>query len=285
MQKQPVTMAMPEEEDEYCLATIDDVQGFRVPPPSSAQGHNAKEWTQQVWAGRVDVMAKGAGCEVKLYNPNGKLFAVCPVRPGEREKVVQPTYNSSRYFALRIENASGKKATVGIVFTERARAFDFKMALHEHEESLKREQRAKELAAQDPGLGDMRLKEGQTIRVKVPRRKNKKKPAGGGSGAVPGSNLLGLAPPPGSGGGLLAPPPSFGAAAPARAAAAAPVQNAGLGDLFGMPAAAPTPAPAPASAAAADFGFGFGAPAAAPAPSNNNPPAATGGAGAGWVTF
>ena len=49
-------------------------------------------------------------------------------------RLCAPAYNSSRYFALRIQNARGKTALVGIVFTERARAFDFKMALHEHEE-------------------------------------------------------------------------------------------------------------------------------------------------------
>lgn len=33
-------MATPEEEeDEYTLATFDDVQGFRVPPATSAMGH------------------------------------------------------------------------------------------------------------------------------------------------------------------------------------------------------------------------------------------------------
>ena len=36
---------------------------------------SAKDWTQQVWAGRVDVNAKGAGCEIKLINPNGSVTA------------------------------------------------------------------------------------------------------------------------------------------------------------------------------------------------------------------
>lgn len=38
-------------------------------------GTSAKDWTQQVWAGRVDVMAKGPGAEVKLINPNGAVPA------------------------------------------------------------------------------------------------------------------------------------------------------------------------------------------------------------------
>lgn len=42
-------------------------------------------------------------------------------------------YDSRRYFALRIENARGKTATLGICFRERAKAFDFKTSLSEHE--------------------------------------------------------------------------------------------------------------------------------------------------------
>ena len=62
------------------------------------------------------------------------------------------------------------------------------------------ERQAKELAAQDPGLGDLRLKEGQTIRVKVPR-KAKGKHTRGGSGA--GTAATGAGSGSGSGSGEL----------------------------------------------------------------------------------
>ena len=84
---------------------------------------SAKDWTQQVWAGRVDVMAKGAGAEVRLISPNGawaaasctcdrvtfsrsarfvaagcgdttgKLFAVCPVAAGDTKAVEPGTWH------------------------------------------------------------------------------------------------------------------------------------------------------------------------------------------------
>ncbi len=59
-----------------------------------------------------------------------QIFAVAPVRkdgPPAAEKVS----DSSRYFVLRIENAAGAYAFVGVGFNQRSDAFDFNVALQD----------------------------------------------------------------------------------------------------------------------------------------------------------
>lgn len=61
---------------------------------------------------------------------SGELFGVAPVRRGQRAVVVEPVADSSRYFVLRLEDAtSGRHAFVGLGFAERGDAFDFNVAL------------------------------------------------------------------------------------------------------------------------------------------------------------
>lgn len=46
--------------------------------------------------------------------------------------------DSGRYFILRIQNAQGKHAYIGIAFNERNDAFDFNVALQEHKRYMAR---------------------------------------------------------------------------------------------------------------------------------------------------
>jgi hypothetical protein len=72
---------------------------------------------------------------------SGDLFGVCPVRPGQRAVVVEPVADSSRYFVLRLEDAtSGRHAFVGLGFAERGDAFDFNVALVSPTSFLKKAQ-------------------------------------------------------------------------------------------------------------------------------------------------
>ncbi|PQQ03441.1 uncharacterized protein Pyn_36139 [Prunus yedoensis var. nudiflora] len=119
----------------------------------------------------------------------------------------------------------GKHAFIGLGFAERNEAFDFNVALSDHEKYVKREHEKESNGGEtsDDGHIDIhpavnhRLKEGETIRINV-----KPKPtsgtgmlsAAGLSGTVkPKPISLGLAPPPGagkvrigSGGGVQSPP-------------------------------------------------------------------------------
>ena len=123
------------DEEEYVSLTIPEVFVYKIPPASSAAGHKAADWSKtHVWAGKLTVSTRGAGAAaasaVRLAGADGKLFAVAPVRrdgPPAAEKVT----DSSRYFVLRIENAEGRVAFVGLGFNQRSDAFDFNVALQD----------------------------------------------------------------------------------------------------------------------------------------------------------
>lgn len=120
---------------------------------------------------------------------------------------MEPVLDSSRYFVLRIEDGSGKYAFVGLGFGERNEAFDFNVALSDHEKYVKREREGEKEGEDESRIGihpavNHRLKEGETIRINV-----KNKPANGAgmlsaaglSGGASGTEKikpLSLAPPP-----------------------------------------------------------------------------------------
>lgn len=128
---------------------------------------------------------------------------------------------------LKIEDGTGKHAFIGLGFSERNEAFDFNVALSDHEKHVRRESEKESFGeAGDEGHIDIhpavnhRLKEGETIRINV-----KHKPASGAgmlSTGKPGGlssagnpKTLGLAPPPTGLGKIrspLPPPPNDPAA-------------------------------------------------------------------------
>ncbi|KAK4140357.1 uncharacterized protein C8A04DRAFT_39955 [Dichotomopilus funicola] len=68
--------------------------------------------------------------DILLEDPStGALFAAAPYTSGA---VVEPTTDSSRFFAIRVQDPTSKqKATLGIGFEERSEAFDFGVSLQE----------------------------------------------------------------------------------------------------------------------------------------------------------
>ena len=71
-------------------------------------GHKASDWTDQVAVVRVQVVTRGTEAAVRLFRTDsGKVFANSPVRIGGPPAVEQVT-DSSRYFALRIEDGKGE---------------------------------------------------------------------------------------------------------------------------------------------------------------------------------
>lgn len=96
------------------------------------------------------------------------VFAICQVTD---DAAVERTLDSGRYFVLRITNAQGRHAFIGIAFNERNDAFDFNVALNEFKNELEREELANKLSSDLPvgPMKDMSLKEGEKIKIKIVR--------------------------------------------------------------------------------------------------------------------
>ncbi|EEF32550.1 uncharacterized protein At1g03900 [Ricinus communis] len=223
-----------EESMEHTLLVVREVSVYKIPPRSTSGGYKCGEWLQsdKIWSGRLRVVSCKDRCEIRLEDPNsGELFAACFVLPGQRENSVETVLDSSRYFVLKIEDGRGKHAFIGLGFGERNEAFDFNVALSDHEKYVRRENEkdSAETSESDTHIDihpavNHRLKEGETIRINV-----KHKPssgtgmlsAAGLSGSVSGTTkpkplALGIAPPPSGGGKIrspLPPPPNDPAAA------------------------------------------------------------------------
>lgn len=135
------------------------VHVYRVPPRVSSEPYSCASWlvSDEIWAGRLHVVERGAECVVRLVSSadtpgrDGRpdeLFAECPIAPGERSVAVEPVSDSSRYFVLRLRQRGDAGATrqafVGLGFDARESAFDFMASLNDHE----RHQRARAEAAE-----------------------------------------------------------------------------------------------------------------------------------------
>ncbi|XP_044493853.1 uncharacterized protein At1g03900-like isoform X3 [Mangifera indica] len=222
-----------EESSEHTLLVVREVSVYKIPPRSTSGGYKCSEWLQsdKIWSGRLRVVSCKDRCEILLEDPNsGELFAACYVHPGQRETSVETVLDSSRYFVLMIEDGTGKHAFIGLGFNERNEAFDFNVALSDHEKYVRREiEKENGETSESDGHIDIhpavnhRLKEGETIRINV-----KPKPTSGtgmlsaaglkGGPSAPGKpkpKIVGLAPPPETGKirSPLPPPPNDPAAA------------------------------------------------------------------------
>jgi adaptin ear-binding coat-associated protein 1/2 len=162
---------MAEEEASYerTLLQLPRLHVFKIPIRSSAAGHRAADWPKEpAWTGKLKITARGSIATIYLLDSNtNQIFAVCPVTD---DAAVEKTLDSGRYFVLRIQNAQGRHAFIGIAFNERNDAFDFNVALAEHKTSCEREVRASKYSADEDISGpmrDLRLKEGEKITVKL----------------------------------------------------------------------------------------------------------------------
>jgi hypothetical protein len=199
---------------------------------------------------RVQVVTRGRDTFVKLFRTdNGKLVAVAPVRP-EGPSAVEQVIDSSRYFALRVENAAGNTATVGLGLNKREDAFDLKSCLAEQARSVQAEEKGVDLGIE--GVSSDLLSgfsAGQKLTLKVGGMGG----GGGGSGgarplAAPGGGAPRALAPPGSAPKALAPP---GTKQQQQQHAGGDASDLlGLGGLS-LGGAAPAPPAKPAAAAAA----------------------------------
>lgn len=135
-------MSATNDEYEQTMCLIKECHVFKIPPRSTIEGYKAEGWSNNhIWTGRLRVIAKGMNCEVRLEDTKtGKIFASCPVNTtNDGVPAIEPAVDSSRYFVLRIENKEQKKhAFIGIGFSERTDAFEFNVALQDHQKFVDR---------------------------------------------------------------------------------------------------------------------------------------------------
>jgi hypothetical protein len=189
---------MAEEELEQTLCVIKECFVYKIPPLKSATGHRASDWNVEgggcLWSGRLAVVQKGQKCLIRLVNTNdGNIFAECLAT----DRSVEPVKDSSRYFVLTLEDGQGRRAFIGLGFTERNEAFDFNAALADHKKYLRQLQEAEKAGqywANQPKL-DFSIPQGQSIHVNL---KAKTSTPVQSHADVESSGPVLLAPPPGT---------------------------------------------------------------------------------------
>ncbi|XP_063965384.1 adaptin ear-binding coat-associated protein 1-like [Lytechinus pictus] len=234
---------------ERVLCVKPEVHVFRIPPRTSNRGYRAADWKLESpdWTGRMKIVTKDKKLSIKLEDKAGELFAQAPIDtyPGPE---VETVLDSSRYFVIRIQDDSGRKAFIGIGFHDRGDSFDFNVTLQDHFKGVKQEQQLQmEMAdaSKNPAPKlDLGFKEGQTIRINLGNKsaKSRPKPSAGGGGTP----IL-LPPPPGagSGAGIKAPPMAVPPPAQQQQQAVQPNPSQQPSDLlggFGSSFSAPPPA-------------------------------------------
>ena len=159
---------------------ITNAHVFKLPPKPSAGGWRGADWRDKVWQGTLKVVERGEETAVLLVDANEErnIFAVCPINHNldcgtnnVGKNGVDRCVDSSRYFVLRIQNAQGRHMFIGLAFNERNDAFDFNTAL----EDSRREKESERKAALGtvPKFGgdvDYKMKEGEKIRVSIPKK-------------------------------------------------------------------------------------------------------------------
>ncbi|KAF8605446.1 adaptin ear-binding coat-associated protein 1 NECAP-1 [Ceratobasidium sp. AG-I] len=172
-------MNMEDDDIESILFMCRDVMVYKIPPRQSNAGYRATEWgdlSAFLWKGRMRIIEKGITCSIRLEDPNtGEVFAQAPY--DVTGMAVEAVLDSSRYFVLRAED-QGKKAYIGIGFTERAESFDFNVALQDYtkrEKARLNPETVDDSASPHLPAGpkkDYSLKEGQTFSINIPGKSN-----------------------------------------------------------------------------------------------------------------
>jgi len=153
---------------EQLLLKIDEAFIYRIPPMRSADGHRAEDWnlakplnTCSLVVNRrdndlcINIMAERPKPNAPEGATESYLFAQSIIKvdftnPSHKiEHWVNPVVDSSRYFAVRIEDAkTGREAFIGVGFRERNDATNLKFTIEDYINSLKREEKAAELQKQ-----------------------------------------------------------------------------------------------------------------------------------------
>lgn len=186
---------LPQDAIQRVLFIATAVHVYNPPPMTSTKGYMANTWTEDpkhhIASCRVRIIETSipqpdgqddkAKADIVLEDSaTGQLFAAAPYTA---MAMVEPTLDSSRFFALRVQDPSGRKATLGIGFEERSEAFDFGVALQDAQKALgldggagAREAAALAKKRETEEKRDLSLKEGQTITVNLSGKFGRRRP-------------------------------------------------------------------------------------------------------------
>lgn len=164
---------------ERVRTTIKHSHVFKLPTRQTGSiGWRGADWKEKVWHGTVKVVDRNNLTAILLVDSTkGTIFAVCPIKDGIN--AVERCVDSSRYFVLRIENQAGRHMFIGLAFNERNDAFDFNTALQDAQKEREYERRGLAFSHDENSgvLGgggsagkDYSLKEGQKIKVNIPKK-------------------------------------------------------------------------------------------------------------------
>lgn len=212
---------LPQDAIQRILFISMNVHVYNIPPLASTKGYMAAHWTddpnRHISTCRLRVIetaipqADGQDDKVKTDvvledASSAQLFAAAPYTT---PAAVEPTLDSSRFFALRVQDPTGRKATLGIGFEERSEAFDFGVALQDAQKALGLDggaaaaasaAQAKKKEAEEKR--DLSLKEGETITVNLGGKFGRRRPQQDKKPADENASLSSFAlPPPPSGSG------------------------------------------------------------------------------------
>eukprot|EP00357_Protocruzia_adherens_P034087 CAMPEP_0114989164 /NCGR_PEP_ID=MMETSP0216-20121206/10039_1 /TAXON_ID=223996 /ORGANISM="Protocruzia adherens, Strain Boccale" /LENGTH=324 /DNA_ID=CAMNT_0002352099 /DNA_START=39 /DNA_END=1013 /DNA_ORIENTATION=+ len=180
-------------EFEYTICQIKSVDVFQIPPQATARGHRADEWKKSIWNGKLRITELNNFLFIKLLDVDNNLFAASKVDPKSPELSVERCLDSSRYFVIKVVNeATGQHAFLGIGFTERNEAFDFKAAIYDFKHRQEFEQKSEENKNVEYKEEDLSLKQGEKIHLEISGVKSRDKSKKGAGGlrklAAPGSD-------------------------------------------------------------------------------------------------
>ena len=125
------------EETARLLTRISKCFVFKV-PSRGPLGYSAAQMKEHpVFSGSLEIHAKGREAAI-LVKREGKVYCMAPIRVGGAEAYEQ-CYDSSRYFALRIEDPKSKRtATIGLGFNAREESLEFKVTVQDFLTQIKR---------------------------------------------------------------------------------------------------------------------------------------------------
>jgi len=153
-------------------------------------GRRAEEWDlgNPALTGTLSVVNKGETVYIQIFKDALTLFASAPIRVDDKrplEYFLECCRDTSRYFALRVEDDKSKRHTyIGIGFRDRQSAFDLRAALDDQLRRITRQHEAQSISSDEDQLKpvekqlvDLSLKEGEKIAVKInlPPKKEKDK--------------------------------------------------------------------------------------------------------------